>query len=714
MLNTGPDVLPVPEPLRRLRDIAYNLWWTWQPDGPALFSRLCPGLFETLGHSPVRVLRTLPWERLEALSRDGELLREADRIFQRMQQELGGVEHDGALAWAPATADVAYFSAEFSLHESLPIYSGGLGVLSGDHLKSASDLGVRMVGVGLLYRQGYFRQSVSLDGWQLEQYVENPFLHLPVRPLLDRDGAPARITVDLKGRSVAAQAWLVQVGRVPLILLDTHIDGNTPDDREITARLYPSDRDLRIRQEILLGMGGVRMLSKLGIGVERWHMNEGHTAFLVLERIRRAMSDLDLGFEAARDHVAASTVFTTHTPVPAGNEIFDPVLMEAYMSGWAARCSVPVSTLLELGRENGGNGDQPFSMTAFAIRSSAARNGVSRAHGAVARRMWTGLFPGRPEEHVPITHVTNGIHAPTWIAPEMSALFARRLSPRWQSEIENEEMWARLLDVPDEELWHVRNLLRARLVRFLRRRVENQLIFQNAPFRAIRAAREILDPGAMTLGFARRFATYKRATLLLEDEDWLRRLLLAAGRPVQIVFAGKAHPADGGGKDLIRRILGTTRDESLGARIVFVENYDLHVARHLVQGVDLWLNTPRPPLEASGTSGMKAALNGVLHMSTLDGWWLEAWRPGIGFAIGAEEPGTDPAERDAADARALREVMDEAVRLFHERDADGVPRRWIAMMKESVRAVAPFFNTQRMVREYAERFYWNPELAPRR
>ena len=612
---------------------------------------------------------------------------------------------------------MAYFSAEFGITECLSIFAGGLGILAGDHLKSASDLGVPLVGVGLLYQQGYFRQLLDQAGRQQEVYEDNDFHLLPLIPER-RDGEPLKIHLPLPTGTVHAQIWRAQVGRIPLYLLDTNIPENpAPADRDITDQLYGGDAELRLKQELMLGIGGMRALEALGLDPVVYHMNEGHSAFLALERTRRLMAAQGLSFEEARTAASAGLVFTTHTPVAAGHDAFPPDLMARYFESYRRELGLSLPDLLGLGRQDPANGAEPFAMSVLALRFATYANGVSRLHGRVSRKMWRGLWPDVPEEEVPIGHITNGVHYRTWISQELNQLYDRYLGPAWREEPADASVWARADEIPPEELWRTHERRRERLIAFARGRLRAQLERYRAPRTEADAVAGALNPRALTLGFARRFTAYKRATLLLSDPDRLARLLNHPERPMQVIFAGKAHPRDEEGKEIIHRIVTLGREERFRGRLVFLEHYDTIVARYLVQGCDVWLNTPRRPLEASGTSGMKASANAVLNLSTLDGWWAEAWdvlepvAPQGGWAIGRGEEYTDTGEQDRLEAEALYSLLEHiVVPAFYKRADDGLPHAWIDSMKAAITHLNPVYNTHRMVREYAERFY-NPATA---
>jgi starch phosphorylase len=706
----------VPAPLEPLFEIAYNLWWSWDERARDLFARIDPDLYERVSENPIAVLRRASQERLDALANDAGYLAELGRIRGELGAYLGREAwFDRTYAGTPlAGSTVAYFSMEFGVHESVPVYSGGLGVLAGDHLKSASDLGLPLVGVGVAFSQGYFRQSLDHEGWQNERYPPNDWHELPVSAVNGEDGKRVTVSVSLpaigatgqegKARNVALQAWRVQVGRIPLYLLDANLPQNAPEDRALTNTLYGGDRNHRIRQEILLGVGGVRFLAAIGVRPTVCHMNEGHSAFLALERVRALMAEHGAPFPVAAEAAAAGNVFTTHTPVPAGNDGFAHELIAPYLRTLGDGLGLSPEEVLRLGKADPSQPGGELSMPVLAIRLADRYNGVSVLHGREARAMWKVLWPDLPEQDVPIGSITNGVHLATWLGRDVASVLGRILGPSFL-ESADAALWARVAEVPDAELWALRELSRARLVAELPARMRalterKGLVFDPGKLPAP------LDPKALTIGFARRFATYKRGTLLLRDPERLRRILSREGRPVQLVFAGKAHPQDWGGKELIRDIVRASRSDAFRGRIVFVEDYDMSVARALVSGVDVWLNTPRRPLEASGTSGMKAAVNGALHASVLDGWWAEAYAGDNGFAVGHGEEYADAEYGDRVEAQALYRLLeDEIVPLFYDRDEAGLPRGWIARMKRSIATVGPFFNTTRMVEEYTRTLY---------
>jgi len=702
------EVVPfLPPPLERLRELAHNVRWAWDEDTCDLFARLERGLWDGTLRNPVRLLGEISQERLESAARDAAFVSHLAEVCEdfdsAMQRPSWFSDHESGRE----SACVAYFSMEYGLTECLPIYSGGLGVLSGDHLKSASDLGVPLVGVGLMYQEGYFRQYLNPDGWQQEQYPVNDLSNMPVQLQRQQDGSPLTVTVPFPGRDVHLRIWRVQVGRVPLLLLDTNTPLNERSvDRDLTDRLYAGDKEMRIQQEIVLGIGGVRALAAMGYEPTVFHMNEGHSAFLALERIRDLMEREGVDFEIACQVVAAGNVFTTHTPVPAGIDRFDEDLVIRYLSHLLPTLGLDEERFLDLGRSQPGRAGGPFSMAVLALRLSSIHNGVSQLHSTVSQKMWCYLWPDAPCEEIPIRAITNGVHAPTWLSQDMKNLFDRYLGPRWREFPGEEEVWRNVSHIPATELWRTHLRRRERLVSFSRRKLREQVARRGGSSREIAFALEVLDPEALTIGFSRRFATYKRANLLLSDMDRLHKLLSSEDRPVQIIFAGKAHPADDPGKRLIQSIVHVARSPKYRPRMIFLEDYDMSIARYLVQGVDVWLNTPRRPKEASGTSGMKAAMNGALNLSTLDGWWAEAYEPGVGWTIGNGEEYDDPEYGDRVEASALYDLLEkEVVPRFYERGTDGYPREWIKMMKRSMRIACEQFNTARMVREYADKAY---------
>jgi starch phosphorylase len=695
----------LPASLNRLWELAHNLWWSWNPEARALFDALDRTLWKLTLHNPVKLLRELNPERALFASTDPAFLRRYESVLLIFDAYMNATDTWFAQSH-PEMADtlVAYFSAEFGLHQSLPIYSGGLGILAGDHCKEVSDLGVPLVGVGFLYPQGYFHQRISPDGWQ--QAWSAPFVaaEAPIRPALLPNGERLIIQVNLEERTIHVAVWQVLVGRVTLYLMDTDVEPNAPWDRELSAHLYGGNQEMRILQEIILGIGGVRLLRALGLNPTVWHANEGHAAFLTLERLREHRQ-AGLSFADAIEAVKASTVFTTHTPVPAGHDAFPFHLMEKYFTSFCNLLQISREEFLQLGCAPG-TVDTAFNMTVLGLQLSGHRNGVSRRHGEVSRRMWSYLWPGVPEEKVPITAITNGIHVPTWIAPEMRHLYAKHLGPDWADRSDDPVLWERVMDIPDQDLWNTRLVLKRKLIAYIHEKARLKWIQGQMDPAQILASGTLLDAEALTIGFARRFATYKRATLLFKDLERLKRLLHDPWRPVQIIFAGKAHPADEHGKYFIHQVYSLAKDHGLGGHIAFVEEYDMHTAKFLVHGVDVWLNTPRPPQEACGTSGQKAALNGVPNMSILDGWWVEGYNGANGWAIGGQEFNSDYNIQDAADAEALyRTLEQEVIPLYYNQDGDGVPRGWLNMVRETIRSIVPRFCTRRMVHDYTEQLY---------
>jgi len=700
-------VLPqLPERLKALNDLAYNLWWCWNTDAVALFRRIDVERFEALDQSPIKLLNEIPQKRLLDLAADDGFLAHMDRVAGAL------AEYMGAKTWFQETypdgkdVKIAYFSAEFGIHESVPVYSGGLGVLAGDHLKSASDLGIPLCGVSLMYREGYFRQSLNLDGWQQERYPENDFFTLPLIPELKPDGTPIIVAAPLPGREILARVWRIQVGRIPLYLLDCNIPQNRPEDRAITAQLYGGDIHTRIQQEIVLGIGGIRALHELGFDPTVCHMNEGHSAFSALERIRVMMQAKKTDFATASEAIRGGTCFTTHTPVPAGNDAFPASMMDTYFGPYIPTLGLDRIGFLNLGRERANDDTDNFSMTVLAIRLANTSNGVSKLHGVVSRKMWKGLWPGLPESEVPITSITNGVHTQTWLAPEIAHLFTRYIGVRWVDKPTDHKVWEKAEHIPDAELWRTHVLCRERLVTMSRHRLGDQLRKRGASPVEVAQAEEVLDPDALTIGFARRFATYKRGTLIFRDMPRLLRMLNNTERPVQFIFSGKAHPKDNPGKEFIAAVAQFARRNELRKKIVFVEDYDMNVARQMVQGVDVWLNNPRRPLEASGTSGMKVCCNGGLNLSVLDGWWDEGYKYDNGWAIGSGEEYTDLTYQDEVESRALYDLIElDIAPMFFKRGPDGLPREWIRRMKRSISTNVTEFNTNRMVEDYTRICY---------
>jgi starch phosphorylase len=696
----------LPGELAVLNELAYNLYWTWTPEAIDLFRRLDRDLWNQTNHNPVKMLGTIKQDRLSEVVSDEGFMAQLQRVYEDFR------EYMGARTWFEGkyqkfdTPKIAYFSMEYGLTECMPIYSGGLGILAGDHLKSSSELGLPLAGVGLLYQQGYFQQYLSADGWQQETFPDNDFYNLPIQPELGEDGSPILAEVQFPGRMVYCRIWRAQVGRIPLYLLDTNTIENEYRDRKITYQLYGGDQENRIQQEVILGVGGMLALRKLDIHVHVCHMNEGHAAFMAIERARHRKENDNLTTDEAFEVVRGGTIFTTHTPVPAGIDIFSPDLIDKYFSRFYEGPKISKQKFMAMARRNPNNEQEQFNMALLALRTTAFANGVSRLHGEVSRKMWQSNWPNVPIDEVPIEHITNGVHTRSWISNEMSDLFIRYIGPDWLNKPADQSVWNRVERIPDVELWRAHERRRERMVAFTRMRLAYQLKRRGASAKEIDAAAETLNPEALTIGFARRFATYKRATLILRDIDRLKKLLHNHKRPIQFIFAGKAHPRDNEGKDLIKQLIHFIRQEDIRKHFVFLENYDINVGRYLVEGVDVWLNNPRRPMEASGTSGMKIIFNGGLNLSVLDGWWCEGYDTEIGWAIGAGEDYDDPNYQDEVESKALYDVLEnDIVPLFYDRGSDDLPRGWISMMKKSMERLGPVFNTNRMAREYTEKFY---------
>ncbi|MSP11845.1 MAG: glycosyltransferase family 1 protein [Chloroflexi bacterium] len=695
----------VPDAITRLNELAYNLWWSWNSEGLELYCTLDPELWEEVNHNPVLFLSQVRQERLDAAASDNAYL----ALYERVLDNFDAYMHPRETWFSRHFPDmnsmlIAYFSAEFGLHESLPIYSGGLGILSGDHCKAASDLGLPFAGVGFLYPQGYFKQRIGSNGEQEAIYEKLNFAEVPARLATTPNGEPVVISVELPGRSVFAKVWHIQVGRIALYLMDTDVEPNAPEDRVLAARLYGGDQEMRISQEIVLGIGGIRALRTLGLQPTAWHMNEGHSAFLGLERIRELIQDKGLSFEEARQAVAAGGVFTTHTPVAAGNDVFPFELMGKYFWQYWGQLKLNREEFLGLAQQDQGWGPV-FSMTVLALRLSSLHNGVSELHGKVARAMWQFLWPDTPADEIPITSITNGIHSETWLAPDMGRLYDAYLGPEWRPHLDDPAVWSGLAHIPDNLLWETRQILKQKLIDFVRDRIRQQRLRLGESPAEVDAVDTFLDPNALTIGFARRFATYKRATLIFRDQERLKRILNNPQRPVQIIFAGKAHPADEPGKALIQQVYHLSRQPGFLGKILFVENYDMTMARYLVQGVDLWLNTPRRPLEASGTSGQKGGLNGVPSFSVLDGWWREGYNGRNGWAIGQDREFKDQETQDEADSRSLYATLENDIVPSYFDRQEGIPVRWLKVMREAIGSIAPLFSTHRMLKEYTHRLY---------
>ena len=708
------NVVPnLPDNLKPLLEIAYNIWWCWNHEAIALFRRIDRELWETTYQNPVLLLGRTNQQRLIELSKDdgfcAQLARVQNLLHNYMSQKAWYQEK-----YNYPDVKIAYFSMEFGLTGCLPIYSGGLGVLAGDSLKSASDLGLPLVGVGLAYQQGFFRQYLNIDGWQQESYPTNDFANLPMAPILKEDQTPLKVPIWFPHRTVMVQIWRIQVGRVPLFLLDTNCLENDPADCKISQTLYGGDQEMRIQQETVLGIGGIRALEAMNIIPTVCHMNEGHSAFMTLERIRQLKEKINIAYNEAREAIGSSNVFTSHTPVPAGFDIFSPALMDKYLRDYPGRLGLTMNEFQMLGRKDPNNQQEGFNMALLAGRHASYINAVSKLHAVVTRDMWKDQYPSIPKNEVPIYAITNGIHLRSWMSKEIIELLDTYLGDEWRQDQTGDTLWKRIEQIPDEELWRVHLRRRERLVGFVRRRLYEQLKRRGASQAELEEARETLNPNLLTIGFGRRFATYKRANLILRNPDRLRRLLLDERRPIQIIYAGKAHPKDMHGKELIKQIFHFAREANVRRRFVFLEDYDLNVARYMVQGVDIWLNNPRRPMEASGTSGMKAAANGALNLSVLDGWWDEAYNHEVGWAIGAGEEYEDISTQDHIEANALYNLLEkEIVPQFYNLSADRLPRDWLHMMKQALIQLCPVFNTNRMEQEYTEKFYLPASLRCR-
>lgn len=695
----------LPDRIKRLRDIANNLWWSWDFEARELFRRLDQDLWEKVRHNPVLMLSSIGQEVLEDRAKDDSYLFQLDRTVERFDYMLT------RKVWFQQEKDVdlqvAYFSMEYGITESLAVYSGGLGVLSGDHLKSASELGIPLCAVGLSYQNGYFQQTIGVDDWQEEKVAANDFYNLPLTLVKSENDKQLLVEIPMVDRTVYAQVWKAAVGRIHLYLLDTNIDENSEADRKITAELYGGDTEMRIQQEIVLGMGGVRALKAIGIENCVYHLNEGHSAFLGLERIRGLIQSENLSFLEGLEVVKASSVFTTHTPVQAGIDLFSTELMEKYFKKYCAEVGISLNDLLALGQPKPVNLKAEFSMAVLALNLSYKANAVSELHGVVSRRMWCSLWPDLLESEIPIISITNGIHQASWISREMTDLYDRYLGIDWAHKPASEELWKKVYEIPDAELWRTHVRRRQRLIEFVRRRLVEQYRQLGKPQYELSRVENVLNSDALTIGFARRFATYKRADLLFSDPDRLERFLNDPKRPVQVIIAGKAHPRDTEGKRLIQKILKLSHEERFYQSIVFIENYDMNVSRYLVQGSDIWLNNPRRGMEACGTSGMKSAVNGGLNFSTLDGWWDEVYHPGIGWAIGTRDIYEDVKNWDEQEAKKMLNILEkEIIPTFFYRDKDGLPRDWIHRMKDSIATICPVFNTNRMLKDYTEMMYY--------
>ncbi|MBU0992855.1 MAG: alpha-glucan family phosphorylase [Proteobacteria bacterium] len=696
----------IPEPLSFLEELIRNFWWCWHLDAIELFRRINPALWNDCGRNPIVFSTTITQERLQQLAEDNSFLAHQKRVRDYFEKQVYAPVDRSQTVYGN-NGKIAYFSMEFGIHESLPLFAGGLGVLAGDHLKASSDMGLPLVGVGILFRNGYFHQYLNHDGWQQEEYPETNLYHLPVERAKDNSGNEIVITVDGPHGKIHAVVWKIMVGRIPLYLLDTNMPLNSPETRLITASLYAGDSEIRLAQEILLGIGGMRALQALDIFPEVCHLNEGHCSFLVLERLAQTMEKYGLGLKHAKELIARSTVFTTHTPVAAGHDDFPVNNVRPYIIPLEKRLGVSSDEIISWGQHsNGLSPNEPLSMFVLGLHMAQYCNGVSELHGKVARKMWKHVWKEVPEDEIPITHVTNGAHIPSWISIENSLLFERYLGPDWYMQLANPSVIMRVREIYEEELWRAHEMSRSRLIRTCRKLMLTQHGRRNAPKSMMKEAATVLDPSVLTIGFARRFATYKRANLLLHDVQRLEAIISSKDCPVQFIFSGKAHPKDNEGKELIQRIIQFARNANVRNRIVFLENYDINISRHLIQGVDIWLNNPRRPFEACGTSGIKAAANGVLNLSVLDGWWCEGYSHETGWGIGNGEEYEDYAYQDAVESHALYNILEnDVIPLFYDRGDSDIPVRWVAMMKASMEMAMTQFSAQRMVGEYEKRFY---------
>ncbi len=695
----------IPARIGRLNELATNLWWSWHDEARDLFRVLDHPAWRLSEHNPVKVLREISADKLQKASEDPDFLLHYDAVMAAFDREIPAssswfAHRNGGTLSGP----VAFFSPEFALHGSLPIYAGGLGVLAGDICKEANDLGLPMVGVGFMYPQGYFHQHISAEGWQEETYHQLNFDDSPIVPCAWPTGCGPVIEVPMGDRTLYAGSFQVNLGRIRLYLLDSNVEGNSPADRQLSARLYTADREQRIQQEILLGIGGVRVLRSLGVAPSVWHANEGHTSFMMLERVREKVAGGATFAEALRA-VQSNTVFTTHTPVPAGNDVFPFDLVEKYFRRYWESMGIDRDTFMRLGSYDA-SPDQGFNMTILSLKMSDHRTAVSKLHGAVARSMWHGLWPASREEDVPITHVTNGVHAPTWVAPELCRLYQKSVSPDIMDRYDMPGLHEAVMAIPDGELWQIRQALKQKLIHYVLERAQERWARAGATADQVIAMGALLDTEALTIGFVRRFAAYKRPSLIFRDIERLKRIISDPLRPVQIVFAGKSHPADFPSKYLIHQVYSLAKDRGFQGRIAFVEDYDLHVSHYLVQGVDVWLNNPRRRQEASGTSGMKAAFNGVPHLSVLDGWWQEGYNGRNGWAIGENVRSTDPEQEDAADAESIYGLLErQVVPLYYDRDRQNIPHGWLRVAKEAIAEIMPAFSARRMLTEYVDRMY---------
>lgn len=695
----------LPDKFKRLNDVAYNLWWSWNPEAIDLYRDIDLDLWEKLGKNPVRFLQEVSQKKLQAKLNDQEYMSRLDNVIASFDSYMAEQN-----TWFSRNhpeskgKSIAYFSAEYGLNEVLPIYSGGLGVLSGDHCKSASDLGLPFTAIGLFYKQGYFSQRINVHGWQETNFNTLNISQLPITPALNSNGLQVEINITFAGRTVYAKVWKVQIGRIGLYLMDTDVPQNTPSDRALTSRLYGGDQETRIQQEIFLGIGGIRVLEALDIHPSVYHMNEGHSSFMGLELIRKLITEKHLTFKEAKQIVANSSIFTTHTPVPAGNDTFPLYMMDKYFGDFWGQLGLSRYDFLELGLKK--PEDQNFNMTVLALTLAGRKNGVSELHGAVSRDIFGDVWPDVPRDDVPITHVTNGIHTLTWLSPKIKELYDKYLKPDWKSEIYCSSTFEEIDNIPDQELWETHLELKNKLIGFVRDRLKAQRLTNGESMESIRQVDSFLDPNALTIGFARRFATYKRANLIFRNLARIQNILNNPEKPMQIIFAGKAHPADGPAHEVIKNINDIARMEGFYGKVILLENYNMTVARNLVQGVDVWMNNPRRPLEASGTSGQKVCINGVINFSILDGWWCEGYNGENGWVIGDETEFDNENSQDNIDSESIYDTLEEKIiPLFYKVNENGIPTEWVRIMKNSIKSLAWNYSTDRMVKEYTERMY---------
>jgi glycogen phosphorylase len=695
----------LPESLSRLKDIAFNLWWSWNSEAIDLYREIDLSLWEKLGKNPVRFLQEVSQKKLEVKLADTDYMNKYKEIVEKFDSYMSNTN-----TWfnknypEKSQHKVAYFSAEFGLNEVLPIYSGGLGVLSGDHCKSASDLGIPFTAIGIFYKQGYFSQHINHDGWQETKFTDLNVSQLPIEPALDSNGQQIFINVELPGRVVYAKVWRVNVGRIKLYLMDTDVEKNNSSDRLLTARLYGGDQETRIQQEMFLGIGGFRILEALGLNISAYHMNEGHSSFMGLEFIRKLVQGKNLSFRVAKEVASSCISFTTHTPVPAGNDVFPLSMMDKYFSSYWDFLGISRHEFLDLGLKIGDN--QNFNMTVLALTLAGRKNGVSELHGAVSRNIFNNVWPGIPEDDVPIAHITNGIHTLTWLSPSFKYLYNKYLSADWQERLYSKDVWDKIDTIPDEEFWKTHCVLKTKMIGFVKDRLKEQRIENGESAESIKEVDSLLDPNALTIGFARRFATYKRANLIFRNVARIQRILNNPEMPMQIIFAGKAHPADGPAHEVIKNINDIAKQEGFKGKVILVENYNMTLARNLVQGVDIWLNNPRRPLEASGTSGQKVCINGIINFSVLDGWWCEGYNGKNGWAIGDDTFYGNEYYQDNADSESIYDTLEQQIiPIYYNRNADGIPVKWISIMKESIKSLSYLYSTHRMVQDYTQKMY---------